>query len=562
MLFVLLNWLYILFTSIGLGVLLQSINRSYEHFFLKTVLYGLFLECIFTHIWASFGAITSCFYLVNIFLSLVGFLWKYNLIKHFFKNGVYCFKKYNTINKLSVGLLFVITLAQSTSSPFVFDNESYYIQTIKWINEYGFVKGLANLHVYLAQMSGWHLLQSAFSFPFLEIQFNDLNGFLYVVIGLFSMDRLDAYSKTINFEDLLIGVLPMLSVFFYLFIDAPSPDLPLFLGCQVIIYFFLNALKNPNTSDILFVFVLSVFLCLIKVIIFPILLLPFILFVLNSIVLKEYIFILMIIIIVSLTLFIVKNYLISGFIFFPLSILENSVVPDWRLNRDVLDFYMYITKFSGYQIEKFEESTMLNLFITWLQLPGVDGVFNKLIIVLLVVTPFLIKKKQYFFIHIYCCIQFLILFFTSPQYRFFIPILLFLGLFVFLKGTLFFKNRFSLLVLSSIFISAYPVFFGVNLQKVISNNLMDKKAPFSSEQILKPKKISKYSGLVFETLEEDNLKYHSPITSQNMFYQTSNGSLPTVHKDFINYLKKYYSHKPQLRVKNSLKDGFYSHHIK
>ena len=37
-----------------------------------------------------------------------------------------------------------LILAQSATLPFIIDNESYYIQTIKWLNEYGFVKGLAN----------------------------------------------------------------------------------------------------------------------------------------------------------------------------------------------------------------------------------------------------------------------------------------------------------------------------------------------------------------------------------------------------------------------------------
>lgn len=77
-------------------------------------------------------------------------------------------------------------------------------------------------------------------------------------------------------------------------------------------------------------------------------------------------------------------------------------------------------------------------------------------------------------------------------------------------------------------------------KKDAKNNLTKKEG----ENGYNINKISKYSGLLFETLEEDNLKYNSPINLENMFYQTSNGSLPTVHKDFINYLllKKYYNH--------------------
>ena len=81
-------------------------------------------------------------------------------------------KKLNFRNKILFGIISLLILAQCASPPLILDNESYYIQTIKWLNQYGFVKGLVNLHVFLGQTSGWHLLQSAFSFSFLYDRFN------------------------------------------------------------------------------------------------------------------------------------------------------------------------------------------------------------------------------------------------------------------------------------------------------------------------------------------------------------------------------------------------------
>lgn len=63
------------------------------------------------------------------------------------------------------------------------DNESYYIQTIKWLDKYGLVKGLANLHVYLAQQSGFHILEAALNFDSVYDRFNDLSAF-YLLIGV------------------------------------------------------------------------------------------------------------------------------------------------------------------------------------------------------------------------------------------------------------------------------------------------------------------------------------------------------------------------------------------
>src|SRR5690606_10458734 len=87
------------------------------------------------------------------------------------------------------------------------DNETYYIQTVKWLNEAGYVSGLANLHIFLAQQSGWHLLQAVFSFPFLEIEFNDLSAFaLWLLCGI-SVRRLDVFCKTRSRVDLAAGLM-------------------------------------------------------------------------------------------------------------------------------------------------------------------------------------------------------------------------------------------------------------------------------------------------------------------------------------------------------------------
>jgi len=56
--------------------------------------------------------------------------------------------------KIILGTIIIFDLAQSAGAPYMIDNETYYIQTIKWLDQYGLVPGLANLHFFLSQMSG------------------------------------------------------------------------------------------------------------------------------------------------------------------------------------------------------------------------------------------------------------------------------------------------------------------------------------------------------------------------------------------------------------------------
>ena len=61
-------------------------------------------------------------------------------ILNIYKQFLLDFKKLEKALKLILILITLSIIAQCSTAPFVIDNESYYIQTIKWINEYGFVK--------------------------------------------------------------------------------------------------------------------------------------------------------------------------------------------------------------------------------------------------------------------------------------------------------------------------------------------------------------------------------------------------------------------------------------
>jgi len=100
--------------------------------------------------------------------------------------------------QLFLGAITILIIAQCSTAPYVIDNESYYIQTIKWLNEYGYVKGLANLHIFFGQTSGWHIAQSAFNLSFLYPNFNDLSGFCLLLGNLFAILKLNSYFSNEN----------------------------------------------------------------------------------------------------------------------------------------------------------------------------------------------------------------------------------------------------------------------------------------------------------------------------------------------------------------------------
>ena len=193
MILIAISWFYIFFTTINLGVGFNKIIKTNSFNTIVLSFLGLFSTTILASFWALFGRINIEFYLFFIVLNLLIYVKFKNDIKKQFSIFFTQLKELSTPLKISLSLIVVLILAQCSAAPFIIDNESYYIQTIKWINEYGFVKGLANLHIFLGQTSGWHVTQSAFNFSFLYKNLNDLSGFCLLLGNIYSILKLDSY---------------------------------------------------------------------------------------------------------------------------------------------------------------------------------------------------------------------------------------------------------------------------------------------------------------------------------------------------------------------------------
>jgi len=559
MLIILFSWLYIAYISLGMGLILQSCMKFKHNSLFLIILGGLYIQLLFTTFYAYFYAVDQIFVLLNFIIASI-FLFKYlNYVRILVKNSYQLFNTLSIFYKcLSFGIGLLI-LIQSSGAPFIIDNESYYVQTIKWINHYGLVKGLANLHPFFGQNSGWHILQSSFNFNFLANYLNDLNGFILLIVSFFSIYKVSNYSTSKKRADLFIGLLPIGNLFLFLFIDSPSTDLPIFILSQVVFYFFLEIYISKNDKYLFYVGIICLLMILIKVTVFPIIILPIILLLRNYS--HKILFTLLWFSIISFFVFCFKNYLISGYPLYPLKMGSNWLNVDWIINENVLKFYYQFTEMHAFKVNDWSVYSNLSItqkILTWLNIPFLHGFFNKLVIFLLLFFPFIIRKdKSLFWIYMYSILQFIILFITSPQYRFFFSIILFLGLYtiayytpkkeVYIKGLLTIGNMFVLIL----------ILLGGNFDRFTSNDMMQNKQPFNWSQIIKPVSNTKYNELTYKKMIEGNLEYHSPEIDNDFFWMTSDGPLPCVNNDQINFFKINYNHIPQLRT-DHLKDGFIS----
>lgn len=90
----------------------------------------------------------------------------------------------------------VILLLITVHAPIHYDTDLYHAQSIRWIEEYGVVKGLGNLHNRLAYNSSFFCLQALFSLKFLVSQsLHTMNGFVALVMVNYAVITLGIFQR-------------------------------------------------------------------------------------------------------------------------------------------------------------------------------------------------------------------------------------------------------------------------------------------------------------------------------------------------------------------------------
>lgn len=194
------------------------------------------------------------------------------------------------VNLIFIAFIFIIArLSYDPSSHF--DDGLYYSTSIRWLQEYGTVKGLANVNPRIAFNSSWHILQANFGFRFLNLGlFNDLNGLIFLLMLLYSVGGInDLLKGDSSWRTALRAffMLPLLAFHFEStsdlmllnanFLSSPTADIPACLLTWMIFVLFLtptseSSVETTPLTDVLVV-LYSAWACTIKFSTVPIFLL-------------------------------------------------------------------------------------------------------------------------------------------------------------------------------------------------------------------------------------------------------------------------------------------------
>ena len=198
-----------------------------------------------------FFAVYHLFLPINAFASSLFYF--PGIIYFFIKFGKKIPSFVKSLGWLKTSVLFLIILAASFVSiqlPLNFDCGYYYLNSIRWANEYHIIKGLGNLHLRLGFNQLYFLYSASLNFhPFLnDYAFHGANGFLYVIFA-------SGMILGGTFIDLLL-----LGLFFfipmpYYWINNPSPDVASTIIQIIAFKYFIDAVyykyKCKEKSDLI-----------------------------------------------------------------------------------------------------------------------------------------------------------------------------------------------------------------------------------------------------------------------------------------------------------------------
>ncbi len=197
MLKVLLNWFYIFLTAASLGYGFSYFVNRKLHYKIKRlnnmVAIGLVIATVYAQIFSIFYKVGLVANAVMI-LICVGIV--ISLRKQLGAELKLCGKRMRSGKGIMVVVLVLIWSYFTSRGIIHYDTDLYHAQSIRWIEEYGVVLGLGNLHVRFAYNSSVFALSALYSMKFLFGQsLHTISGFFALILSMSALDIMGSWNN-------------------------------------------------------------------------------------------------------------------------------------------------------------------------------------------------------------------------------------------------------------------------------------------------------------------------------------------------------------------------------
>lgn len=251
MLSVLLSFLYIALTCFFSGFGVKMLVKHYLHYEINDsagVLFaGLGIVTVYAGIYSLFAGVSLGANLLMVVVCGIIAVAGRKEIGEFLKEKS---GKMTPVKAIGYGILILVMAYGASRGYLHLDSGLYHAQAIRWIEEYGVVTGLANLHCRLAYNSSAFVLTALYSGTFLTGQsLHTVAGFMALVMAVKGFSVVEVFSR----KKVLVSDFVKVALLFYLSIIytemmSPASDYfaMLFLFYIVLAWVELEERKEPN----------------------------------------------------------------------------------------------------------------------------------------------------------------------------------------------------------------------------------------------------------------------------------------------------------------------------
>ena len=255
MIMVLLNWLYIAMTSFGTGIAVLSFfswiydRKTVEKPF-YIILAGLVFNTVYAQTWSLFGGVGVAANVVLMLISVISVIALKDSARTSLKG---LFERIDNTRILAyIYPAIIILFAYGSSRGYIhYDTSLYHAQSIRWIEEYGVVKGLACLQLRFGYNSSAFVLTALYSFADIFGQSLHTTAGFFCLLGAFQVS--DVYvvfkEKRVRHSDFIrIGLLFYLGLIFKEMVSPASDYYAQILIFSAVIAWLDNLERDRNRS--------------------------------------------------------------------------------------------------------------------------------------------------------------------------------------------------------------------------------------------------------------------------------------------------------------------------
>ena len=253
MLTVLLNWLYISFTAICLGIGFATFTNNRLHYQIRTadsiLAIGLVIATVYAQIWSLFYKVGITANLILLIVCMISLCYGRREAQYLLQiQRMSC----SVIRGVGIIMLILVWTYCTSRGYMHYDSDLYHAQSIRWIEEYGIVKGLGNIHVRFAYNSSFFALSALYSMPYIFGQsMHSVNGLMALILSIEAFRIVDAWKR----RKLLLSDFARAAALFYLTliygeIMAPASDYAIMCTVFYIIIKWLARSESKQEADI------------------------------------------------------------------------------------------------------------------------------------------------------------------------------------------------------------------------------------------------------------------------------------------------------------------------